>query len=245
MKLKETLQILAKIAKIHNIHNPYICGGVPRDKFMGKSINIVDIDITNGYADIAELAKKFSIALNANIKTLPDGHSSVYFENIKYDFSTNFIVPNVDKYLYKRGITNPTEIQKEQFSRDFTCNTLLMTLDLKKIVDPTHIGIKDIENKLVRTCLGPGISFGYDPNRIVRAIYMAAKLDFDIDDTIKAYVLKNPDEVKKIRPKYVAKKLVAAAKYDRKKTIDLLTEMKIWNNIVIPHELIPEGAKII
>jgi tRNA nucleotidyltransferase/poly(A) polymerase len=73
------------------------------------------------------------------------------------------------------------------YSRDFTCNSLLLSLDLRNLSDPTHKGFKDIKDKMIRTCLSPEITLTTNKNRVARAIYLACKIDFEIDPSIVMY----------------------------------------------------------
>ena len=134
MKLHELLQAMIVVQKEIGTTTPYICGGTPRDKYLNKLEKIADIDITTGDNTIEYLSQQFAIELkkkyNLIRKTMSDGHSSIFIGNIKLDFSSNFIVPVIDKILNKQGINNPSNMQKELFSRDFTCNALLLSFDL-------------------------------------------------------------------------------------------------------------------
>ncbi len=149
------------------------------------------------------------------------------------DFSSNFNVPNIDQYLNKIGIKAPTDMQREMFSRDFTCNALLMTLDIKHITDPTKHGFDDIKNRKIKTCLSPEITLTSNRNRVVRAIYLACKLDFDIDNSIIDYVSKYPQTVKISTDKSMAEKLGQAFNRDGDKASHFITKMGLWNYIPI------------
>ena len=171
--MREVLSVISRLANDKRLPTPYIVGGLPRDKVMGKIENIDDVDITTGSDKSNYLSKLVYYYISksfpdASFKEMDDGHSTVHVNNIKLDFSSNFISPQVDVALKKAGIANPTSLQKEMFSRDFTCNTLLMTMDLKKVLDPTTMGIQDIKNKIIRTPLPPEITLGNDNKRIVR-----------------------------------------------------------------------------
>ena len=161
---------------------PYICGGTPRDKRMGKLENIADLDITTGDKTVDYLSQEFAIKLRKNYnvtrKTMEDGHSTVFVGSLKMDFSSNFMVPGIDQILRKMGITNPSNMQREMFSRDFTCNSLLMTLDLNKIIDPIKRGFQDINERKIKTCLAPEITLTSNRNRVVRAIYLGLQVRF-------------------------------------------------------------------
>src|SRR5580698_1691579 len=184
MKLRELLGVLQKTATEIGASTPMICGGVPRDKRMGKLENIADLDITTGDKSVDYLSQEFAIKLRQNYnvtrKTMEDGHSTIFVGSLKMDFSSNFMVHNIDHILNQIGIANPTNMQREMYSRDLTCNTLLMTLDLKKILDPIGRGFKDIDNKIINTCLSPEITLTSNRNRVIRIIYLACKLGFNV-----------------------------------------------------------------
>jgi len=247
MKLKQLLQLATKISDEKNITTPFLCGGVCRDKYMNKLDNVSDIDITTGDKTVNFLAKELQIELakkyNVIYKTMNDGHSSIYIGSLKLDFSSNFNAPNINSLLLKKGIKHPTSMQKELYSRDFTCNALLMSLDLTKIIDPTYKGFEDINNKIIKTCLDPQITLTTNKNRVVRAIYLAAKLDFDVDESIIQWVSKNPDSIRLSEDKSLTEKLNKAMDYDADKTVYLLDKMKLWNYIPISEKLYPYYVK--
>src|SRR5258708_6294374 len=156
MKLRELLQQIENVQKKIGTSTVYICGGVPRDRYMNRLDNIEDIDLTSGDATIEYTSQEFELELRKkyNVKrtTAADGHSTIYLGSFKMDFSSNFIVPGIEQYLLKLNIKNSKDMQKEMFSRDFTCNALLLSFDLKNLVDPTHRGFKDIKERMIRTC---------------------------------------------------------------------------------------------
>lgn len=243
MKLKELLKLAENISPKYNISTPYICGGAARDKYMERLDNISDIDITTGDKTVNYLAKEMSIILskkyNITSKTMDDGHSSIFIGGLKLDFSSNFNAPNINDILNKKGIEFPTSMQKELYSRDFTCNALLMTLDLSQIIDPLKRSFQDIKNKKIVTCLEPSITFTTNKNRVVRAIYLAAKLGFDVDDSIIDWVSNNPESIKLSSDKSLTEKLNKSMELDSDKTVFLLDKMNLWNHIPITESLYP------
>ena len=194
MKLRELLSEMKRVQTVIGSSVPYICGGTPRDKYMGRLDNLVDLDITTGDKTVDYLSQEFYLQLrkkyNVTRKTMEDGHSSIFVGSLKVDFSSNFVVHNIDHILAQAGMNKPSNMQKEMFSRDFTCNALLLTVDLKNILDPTRHGFQDIKDRKIRTCLSPDITLTSNRNRVVRAIYLASKLDFDVDNAIIEYVSK-------------------------------------------------------
>lgn len=247
MKLRELLSKLKEVQKKIKVSEPFICGGTPRDKFMGHLENISDLDITTGDNTVEYLSQEFEIALrrdfNVTRKIMSDGHSTIFVGNLKMDFSSNFIVPNIDVHLKSIGVNNPTNMQREMFSRDFTCNALLMSLDLKHIIDPTKHGFIDIKQKKIKTCLPVNITLTSNKNRVVRAIYLAAKLGFEVDDTIIDYVRKNPKTINISTEKVMNDKLTDAFRRDPDRSAYLLNEMNLWDYVPITTDMYPYYLK--
>lgn len=168
----------------------------------------------------------------------PDGHYQLYVNKIKFDFSSNFNSPDAAYFLQKAGIKEPSSMLLELFSRDFTCNTLIIPLALRKIVDPTGLALDDIKKKIIRTPLPPRITLRDDPKRVVRSIYLAAKLGFTVEEDIILWVLNHHDKIKEeVSIGFSRRKLADATRADAKKTMQLLSRMKLWNVVGIPRIL--------
>ena len=243
MKLRELLQQLVETQHRIGVPTTYICGGTCRDRYLGHLENISDLDLTNGEKSINYLSQEFAVELKKNYnvtrKTMTDGHSTIFIGTFKMDFSSNFNAPNIDTLLAAKGIKEPTSMQKEMYSRDFTCNALLLSLDLKTLTDPTNKGFKDIKDRMIRTCLDPEITLTTNKNRVIRAIYLACKLDFDIDPAIIEFVKKNPQSVKISSDKVMNEKLNEAFTRDADKASSLITKMGLWNYIPISEKIYP------
>ncbi len=240
------IQILTKIngiASDNKLSTVWIVGGLARDKVMGRAEKLEDVDLTTGDDNIHYVAKEASIVFrgpNTDYKILDDGHAQLIIDGLKTDFSSNFNIPGVKNMLIKAGLKNPTSMQLELYSRDFTCNALLMSLDLKKIIDPTGLGTQDIKKKLLRTCLPAAITLGYDNKRVARILYLAAKLGFNVDEEIIEWVKENPESLTRgSTAQYVTKKIKAACEHDLKKTVDLISKMNLWEYVPVIDELSP------
>jgi tRNA nucleotidyltransferase/poly(A) polymerase len=247
MKLRELLQEMKTVQEEIGASPAFICGGTPRDKFMGHLENIADLDITTGDKTVDYLSQEFYIKFrkryNVTRKAMEDGHSTIFVGKLKVDFSSNFMVPNIDHILNQMGIREPSDMQREMFSRDFTCNSLLLTLDLKKILDPTKHGLQDIKDRKIKTCLSPEITLTANRNRVVRAIYLACKLDFSIDHAIIDYVSKNPQTVKISTEKSLTEKLNDAFSRDADKASYLISKMNLWSYIPVTETMYPYYIK--
>ena len=83
--------------------------------------------------------------------------------------------------------------------RDFTINALSYRINLngQNIMDIFN-GIKDIENKVLRTVGDPDERFGEDALRMLRAVRFAVQLNFTISHETAESIIKNADLIKKI-----------------------------------------------
>jgi len=81
----------------------------------------------------------------------------------------------------------PADERSDARRRDFTINALFVDLSDWKLVDPTGMGVKDINRSLIRVTRPdePDVVFDDDPLRILRAIRFSSQLGYRIEkDTL-------------------------------------------------------------
>lgn len=240
MKLRDVLSTIEQVADREGTSEAFVVGGTPRDKLLNRLDSIADLDITTGDDTVHNLAKEVSIALpDCLYRVMDDGHAQLTVNNFKVDFSSNFRVPGIEKILESSGIHKPTQMQCELYSRDFTCNALLLTTDLRTIKDPTGLGVQDIKDKIIKTCLPPQLTLGSQNKRVPRVFYLAAKLGFDVDEEIIDWIRENPQSISNCKPKYLADKLQKAIDLDLDRTVDLLDRVGGWQYVPALPALIP------
>lgn len=81
-------------------------------------------------------------------------------------------------------------IEEDLKRRDFTINAIAYDILNEKIIDPFQ-GQKDIEKKLIKTVGDPVDRFGEDALRMLRAIRLAATLEFVIESETQNAIEKN------------------------------------------------------
>ena len=77
----------------------------------------------------------------------------------------------------KPQVEYASDIETDLGRRDFTVNAIALRLPEPEMVDP-HNGLTDLGAKLLRTPLGPEISFGDDPLRMLRLYRFMSTLGF-------------------------------------------------------------------
>jgi len=242
MKLSELLLAIEKVADDRGLSKPFIVGGLARDKLMKRVEDVNDVDITTGDDTIHYLSRHIGNAItgpNVTYRVMDDGHARIKISSFKLDFSSNFVLPGIETILSQIGINNPTEMMKELYSRDFTCNTALMNMSISKITDPTGKAIMDIENKVITTCLNPALTLGHDNKRIVRALYLAGKLGFDVDSKTKDWIKRNPEKIATVAPDYITKKILKGMQYNPEIVVSLIRELGLGPYLPLIPELTP------
>jgi poly(A) polymerase len=73
--------------------------------------------------------------------------------------------------------------EEDAFRRDFTINALFYDISNFSIIDYVG-GLQDLKDGLIRSIGDPNVRFKEDPVRMLRAIVMASRLSFRIDDPI-------------------------------------------------------------
>jgi putative nucleotidyltransferase with HDIG domain len=161
----------------------YVVGGFVRDLLLERAVKDVDIVIVG---DGIKFAKAFSSRLGINEITIFKNFGTAHF---KFDEIEVEIV-GARKESYKKSSRKP-EVDEGTFEddirrRDFTINTLAVSInknEFGKLADLFH-GLKDLEQKIIRTPLDPEATFDDDPLRILRAYRFASQLNFRVDEKI-------------------------------------------------------------
>ncbi len=185
--------ILTKIE--NNGFEAYIVGGYVRDLYL--DIKSTDIDIsTNALPkDLIKIFKQGILSKESY------GSFKIKKNNYQFDITT---YRKEAKYVNRRPteVTYINNLIEDLQRRDFTVNSLCMNLK-GQIIDLLD-GVKDIEQKLIRTIGSPKEKFKEDPLRILRAVRFSIVLDFNLEQETNKWLKKQA-------------KLVKTLSYDRKK----------------------------
>ena len=182
----EELFIFEKIANAaEDLKMPaYIIGGFVRDKILNRPTKDADIVcIGDGIALAEKTAAKFSPKPAVNFfKNF--GTAQIKINSKEIPFEIEFVGARKESYNRdsRKPEVLPGTIEDDRFRRDFTINTLAISLnknDFGKLHDPLN-GLEDIEKRIIKTPLPPDQTFIDDPLRMMRAIRFATQLKFTI-----------------------------------------------------------------
>lgn len=188
--------ITSQAAKELNVKS-YVIGGFVRDLLLKRDFK-KDIDIVAVGSGI-DLAQKVSSLLpkKPKVQVFKNyGTAMLKFDDIDIEFV------GARKESYAENSRKPHvetgTLEDDQNRRDFTINALALSLDeydFGTLVDPFN-GIEDLKNKIIRTPLGPDITYSDDPLRMMRAIRFATQLNFTIEEESLKAIERNKERIK-------------------------------------------------
>ena len=192
----EIFEYISKAAEQLGLET-YVIGGFVRDFLLQRNSGAKDIDIVAVGSGI-DLAKKVAELLPTNPKIQvfkTYGTAMLRFKDIEVEFV------GARKESYSENSRNPDvkegTLQDDQNRRDFTINTLALSLnkaDFGMLLDPFN-GVEDLKNGIIRTPLDPSITYSDDPLRMMRAIRFATQLNFTIEQKSLDAITQNVERI--------------------------------------------------
>lgn len=150
-------------------YNAYVVGGCVRDELLGLEVNDIDIT-TNALPDeIADVFKDNDLNFVGKQfgVTIVNGIEIATFRSEQYET------------MGKPIVRLESDFFKDASRRDFTINAMAKDAS-GKIIDFFN-GRDDLKCRIIRAVGNPVDRINEDPIRILRGIYLASFLDFDIE----------------------------------------------------------------
>ncbi|MGE5351717.1 MAG: CCA tRNA nucleotidyltransferase [Acidobacteriota bacterium] len=164
----------------------YIVGGYVRDLVLERPRSEIDfLVIGSGTGYASALAKELKVSKIAVYRNFGTAH-------FRYgELDLEFVGARRESYnrMSRKPVVEEGTFEDDINRRDFNINTLVISLNREDFGDllDTFNGLKDIEQRIIKTPLDPFVTFSDDPLRIMRAVRFASQLNFELDEnTYKA-----------------------------------------------------------
>lgn len=184
-------------------HTLYLVGGSVRDAFLERPVEDFDfttsarpdviIELLDGWADsVYTVGATFgTVAATKNGRTV---EVTTFRDEVYRDDSR------------KPRVTYSDDIQTDLSRRDFTVNSIAISLPDMETVDP-HGGLADLAAGRLRTPSDPEISFSDDPLRMLRLFRFQATLGFEADEGALAAVVRMGKRMEIVSPERIRDEL--------------------------------------
>ncbi|KAF9143827.1 CCA tRNA nucleotidyltransferase, mitochondrial, partial [Mortierella sp. GBA39] len=230
-----------------------IAGGWVRDKLLGLSCHDLDVglDTMMGY-EFAVRVNEYMESLGkkkrtiAKIATNPE--KSKHLETatmMVLGMPLDFV--NLRSEVYDDSSRIPSEImfgtpKEDAERRDITINALFYNIHTHKVEDHTGMGLKDLQDGIVRTPLEAYETFWQDPLRVLRCIRFASRYQFTIAEDAKKAILDS--RIKEVLKTKISKERIGSELdkmiddgAGRSTAIRLLQELGLYDVVFAPPEV--------
>lgn len=184
-KIEKIIYEKVKLAAISLSTDAFVIGGTVRDHILQRSIKDIDI-VTSGDGIALAKATANLFSPSPQVTIFKNFGTAQFVLNLSPDSSMEVEFVGARKESYdptsRKPSVFPGTIEDDQKRRDFTINSLALDLSCEApydLIDPFS-GLMDIDKKIIKTPLEPGITFSDDPLRMLRGIRFAAQLHFEI-----------------------------------------------------------------
>lgn len=172
------------IAAAGRVGSLYLVGGYLRDLLLDRpKAKRVDLDLVI-WGDAEQFGHDVARALQGSL--------------IRFDSETVRTIIRSEEMIVQIDINRPKgeTIEDDLAARDFTVNALAVRIDTSdsrptapdtlRVIDPTG-GLIDLREKRLRA--DTPSAFNRDPLRLIRAVRLAAELDFTIEETTQRWII--------------------------------------------------------
>jgi poly(A) polymerase len=201
----DALKVLYRLHEHHYI--AYLVGGSVRDMLLHRRPKDFDIGTSAHPHQVKKLFRNcWIIGRRFRLAHVKYGTKTIEVATFRRHFAASEVTPETDDLVADAGLIDQEPEagaaarrraedhlihrdntygtpEEDAFRRDFTVNALFYDIGTFSIIDYVG-GLKDLEARVIR-CIGdPEVRFLEDPVRMLRAVVLAARLEFSIDPPV-------------------------------------------------------------
>ncbi len=187
---KEILEILNKLNS--QTASAYLVGGCVRDFLLKRET--LDFDITTGHTPekVMEILKDYNLVLTG----IKYGTVTLTLAPYNVEITTFRSEGEYSDSRHPQNVKFEKSLKADLARRDFTVNAIAYN-EKEGFVD-LFGGMSDIKNKVLRAVGDADTRISEDALRILRALRFKSTLGFEIDESLKAAILKNHKLINKL-----------------------------------------------
>ncbi|MGE0452161.1 MAG: polynucleotide adenylyltransferase PcnB [Vicinamibacteria bacterium] len=197
----------------------YLVGGGVRDLLLGRQPKDFDIGTDAHPQQVKKLFRNcFIIGRRFRLCHVRFGRKVVEVSTFRRQAE-----PEVGDTLIRRDNTFGTP-EEDAFRRDFTVNALFYDISNFSVIDYVG-GLPDLDARVIRAIGDPDVRLREDPVRMLRAVALAARLDFTIDPHTLEAIRALRGEIVKSSPARMIEEFYKILRQGRaRRTFELLHE---------------------
>src|SRR4051812_11877260 len=201
----DALKVLYRLRQFDHI--AYLVGGSVRDLILGRHPKDFDIGTSAHPYQVKKLFRNcWIIGRRFRLAHVKFGQKVIEVATFRRQVAAGEEVvadgvPAPDpttpegEHLIHRDNTFGTP-EEDAFRRDFTINALFYDISTFSVIDYVD-GLADLHAGVVRSIGDPDVRLLEDPVRMIRAIALAARLDFEIDPVLLGSIRRHRQEIAK------------------------------------------------
>ena len=209
----------------------YLVGGCVRDEMMGEKIHDIDIavDVVNGGIRFVQWLKSRNLVARGRSVQIFEHFGTAKVRLRQYPKEViDCVQTRKDKYVYEEE-PHPEQnfgtIEEDAMRRDLTINSLFVNVSTGELLDPTGLGMQDIQNHVIRTPNDPDETFTDNPMHVLRCIRFAVRYGWRIDSGLLDKLKSNVGILAEATPTRITKEVMSILKLKRKKRAFRLIEV--------------------
>jgi poly(A) polymerase len=211
----DALRVLYRLHQQH--HAAYLVGGSVRDLLLGRRPKDFDIGTSAHPYQIKKLFRTcWIIGRRFRLAHVRFGSKTIEVATFRRQIAADPAAApggadevdapqpvarsaqTTDDHLIHRDNTFGTP-EEDAFRRDFTINALFYDIATFSVIDYVG-GLEDLRARVIRSIGDPNVRFLEDPVRMLRAIVVAARLEFNIDPPILEAIARHKQTIAKSAP---------------------------------------------